>query len=183
MLHPFMPFVTEEIYQMLPFKTHDSIMIANYPKYDKQLVFTSETKEIEKVIEFIALFRNKKAENNVTSEFEVITDIDNELILRMLKLTDKCVKLSKYNGTLEVKFKDYKLVICYDNSEQLVIELENLKKEKESLENSIQRRKKLLANENYVAKAPENIVNQEKENLSIEEDKLKAVLKRLNELS
>lgn len=182
MLHPFMPFVTEEIYQMLPIKTQESIMISDYPKYDKSLVFTKEEKEIDKVIEYISLFRNKKAESGIGSDFEVITNIDNQLILKMLKLTDKIVSNSNMSGNLEVSLDKYKLSICYDDSKQKVEELENLTKEKEDLEASIARRNKLLSNENYVAKAPENIVNQERENLKTEEAKLQVVVERLSKL-
>ena len=182
-MHPFMPFVTEEIYSMLPFKECESIMISEYPKYDKTKVFTKVKKEVDLIIEYIAYFRNKKAENNIGSDFEVITDIDNELILKMLKLSDKVVKDSKLTGRLEVSLDKYKLVICYDDSKQKGEELENLTKEKESLEASITRRKKLLDNPNYVAKAPANIVNQEKENLVREEEKLQLVLERLQSMN
>ena len=182
MMHPFMPFVTEEIYQMLPIKDAESIMISEYPKYDKKLVFKEEKKEVDLIIDYIATFRNKKAEAGIGSDFEVVTDIDNELILRMLKLTDKCVKESKLTGNLEVTLDKYKLVICYDDSKQKGEELENLTKEKESLEASIARRSKLLSNENYVAKAPEKIVNQERESLAQEEAKLKVVLDRLEQI-
>ena len=182
MMHPFMPFVTEEIYQMLPIKDAESIMISEYPKYDKKLVFKDEKKEVDLIIDYIATFRNKKAEAGIGSDFEVVTDIDNELILKMLKLTDKCVKESKLSGNLEVTLDKYKLVICYDDSKQKGEELENLTKEKESLEASIARRSKLLSNENYVAKAPEKIVNQERESLAQEEAKLKVVLDRLEQI-
>ena len=53
MLHPFMPYVTEEIYQMLPIKDSESIMISTYPKYEKEYVFNKEEKEIENILEFI----------------------------------------------------------------------------------------------------------------------------------
>ena len=182
MMHPFMPFVTEEIYQMLPIKDAESIMISEYPKYDKKLVFKDEKKEVDLIIDYIATFRNKKAEAGIGSDFEVVTDIDNELILRMLKLTDKKVKKSELSGNLEVTLDKYKLVICYDDSKQKGEELENLTKEKESLEASIARRSKLLSNENYVAKAPEKIVNQERESLAQEEAKLKVVLDRLEQI-
>ena len=182
MMHPFMPFVTEEIYQMLPIKDAESIMISKYPKYDKKLVFADDKKEMDLVIEYITLFRNRKAENNIGSDFEVITDIDNELILKMLKLTDKIVKSSKLTGTVEVTLDKYKVTICYDDSASKGEEKVALEKEKESLEGSIQRREKLLANENYVAKAPEKIVNQERENLEIEKEKLKVVIDRLEQL-
>lgn len=182
MMHPFMPFVTEEIYQMLPIKDAESIMISEYPKYDKKLVFKDEKKEVDLIIDYIATFRNKKAEAGIGSDFEVVTDIDNELILRMLKLTDKKVKKSELSGNLEVTLDKYKLVICYDDSKQKGEELENLTKEKESLEASIARRSKLLSNENYVAKAPLAIVNQERESLAQEEAKLKVVLDRLEQI-
>lgn len=182
MLHPFMPFVTEEIYQMLPVKDADSIMISNYPKYRKENIFESETKEIDTIIEYIAMFRNKKAESNIGSDFEVITDIDNELIIKMLKLTDKIVEESNMSGNLEVTLDKYRLFICYDDSKQKGEELENLTKEKKSLEASIKRRSNLLANENYCSKAPEKIVNQERESLSQEQAKLQVILDRLNKL-
>ena len=51
MLHPFMPYVTEEIYQNLPFKDNDSIMISTYPKYDLNLVFEQDAKVIDNLIE------------------------------------------------------------------------------------------------------------------------------------
>ena len=183
MLHPFMPFVTEEIYQMLPIKDEESIMISDYPSYNEEYVFDKEKEEMDKVIEYISYFRNKKAENNISSEFEVVTNITNELIIKMLKLEDKIVNSSELTGSLLVSLGNYELTIYYDNSKQKGEELENLTKEKEQLEGSIARRSKLLSNENYVAKAPEKIVNQEKENLAIEEEKLKVVIARLEELS
>jgi len=182
MLHPFMPFVTEEIWGMLPIKISDSIMISNYPEYDKKFVFNKDLKEIDLVNKFITEFRNKKAENNIGSDFEVVTDIKNELILKMLKLTDKIVDESKLSGSLEVALDKYQLIIYYDDSKQKGEELENLNKEKEQLESSIARRSKLLDNPNYVNKAPAKIVNQEKENLQAEKDKLALVLDRLNKL-
>ena len=182
MMHPFMPFVTEEIYQMLPICDAESIMISEYPKYDESLMFTSDKKEIDLVIEYITSFRNRKAESNIGSDFNVITNIDNELILRMLKLTDKVVDSSDLSGTVEVVLDKYKAVICYDDSASKGEEKANLIKEKETLENSIARREKLLSNENYVAKAPENIVNQERENLEAEKAKLDVVNDRLKEL-
>lgn len=183
MMHPFMPFVTEEIYQMLPIQDSESIMISTYPKYDKEMVFTKEKKEMDKIIEFISLFRNKKAENNIGSDFEIITDIDNELILKMLRIEDKIVISSNLPGSIEVLLDDYKIIICYDDSKQKGEELESLRKEKDNLETSIERRKKLLANENYVAKAPEKIVNQERDNLAHEEAQLKIILQRLEQLN
>ena len=182
MMHPFMPFVTEEIYHMLPIQDSESIMISSYPTYDKKKVFDIDKKEVDKIINFIALFRNKKAENNIGSDYEVITDIDNELILKMLKLEDKRVISSNLSGKIEVILDNYKAILCYDDSKQKDEELANLEKEKSTLEASIERRKKLLANQNYVSKAPAKIVEAEKANLGHEETQLKIVLERLEQL-
>ena len=182
MMHPFMPFVTEEIYHMLPIQDSESIMISSYPTYDKKKVFDIDKKEVDKIINFIALFRNKKAENNIGSDYEVITDIDNELILKMLKLEDKIVISSNLSGKIEVILDNYKAILCYDDSKQKDEELANLEKEKSTLEASIERRKKLLANQNYVSKAPAKIVEAEKANLGHEETQLKIVLERLEQL-
>ena len=84
MLHPFMPFVTEEIYGMCPVKDAESIMISNYPIYDKKLVFAEEEKAVDDQIEFIKNFRNVKAENNITKDMKVMFDTtdDNDLIVK-----------------------------------------------------------------------------------------------------
>ena len=86
--------ITEEIYTMLPIKDTDSIMISNYPKYEKKFIFETEEKVVDDEVEFIKNFRNVKAENNMTKEINVMfnTEDDNELIVKMLKLDDKLVK-------------------------------------------------------------------------------------------
>ena len=88
MLHPFMPYVTEEIYQNLPFKDNDSIMISTYPKYDLNLVFEQDAKVIDNLIGFVANYRNVKQENNIDKNFKVKinNDSDYTLIKKMLKL-------------------------------------------------------------------------------------------------
>ena len=55
-----MPFVTEELYQNLPIKEYESIMISSYPKYDKKLVFEDELLEVESMINFVKVFKPKK---------------------------------------------------------------------------------------------------------------------------
>ena len=178
LMHPFMPFVTEEIYQMLPFKDADSIMISNYPKYDKNYIFNEE-ENIDDVIELITLFRNRKVENNISNEFEVISNVNSSLLNKMLKIEDKIVEKSSYNGKVVVSYKNHELVIYYDNSSNQLLELEKLMKEKDELEKSIMRREKLLANENYVAKAPKEIVASEQEKLAIEKERLDVVVNSL----
>ena len=180
MLHPFMPYVTEEIYQKLPMKDAESIMISEYPKYDKKLLFT--TSEVDEANEFITLFRNKKKDLNI-KDFAIINNIEDkeisELILNMLKLNDK-----SNNGNYELKetvrLNNLSIDILYNDEIDHEKELENLLKEKEKLISSIERREKLLSNENYVNKAPANVVENDRIQLEKEKLKLEEILSKLN---
>ena len=182
MLHPFMPYVTEEIYQMLPIKDSVSIMISTYPKYEKEYVFNKEEKEIDNILEFITLFRNKKLELNIGSDFKVINNIKNndnlDLILNSLKIKDKLTDENTSN-TVKVEYNNLSLEIVYDNTKNLEEERTRLEQELTRLTNSIERRKKLLSNENYTSKAPTNIVNKEKEDLSKELEQLEIIKNKL----
>ena len=182
MLHPFMPYVTEEIYQMLPIKDSVSIMISTYPKYEKEYVFNKEEKEIDNILEFITLFRNKKLELNIGSDFKVINNIKNndnlDLILNSLKIKDKLTTEITTN-TVKVEYNNLSLEIVYDNTKNLEEEHTRLEQELTRLTNSIERRKKLLSNENYTSKAPINIVNKEKEDLSKELEQLEIIKNKL----
>ena len=182
MLHPFMPYVTEEIYQMLPIKDSESIMISTYPKYEKEYVFNKEEKEIDNILEFITLFRNKKLELNIGSDFKVINNIKNndnlDLILNSLKIKDKLTTENTSN-TVKVEYNNLSLEIVYDNTKNLEEEHTRLEQELTRLTNSIERRKKLLSNENYTSKAPLNIVNKEKEDLSKELEQLETIKNKL----
>ena len=88
LLHPFMPYVTEEIYGMLPVKDSESIMISKYPRHNKKLVFEDVEAIVDDEIEFIKNFRNIKAENNISKEFKVMFDTsdDNDLLKRFFLL-------------------------------------------------------------------------------------------------
>ncbi|MBE6161643.1 MAG: valine--tRNA ligase [Firmicutes bacterium] len=175
LLHPFMPFVTEEIYQMLPIKNTESIMIDEYPKYNKDFVFNNELKEIDSKIDFIRAFRNVKTENNIPKDAKVIINTEDEIIIKMLKLQDVQTNERLDIKSYEVKSGKYEATIFFEKEET---EEEKLMKEKqiETLKSSIERRKKLLSNENYVKKAPASLVEQEKNKLSEEEEKLSELL-------
>ena len=181
-MHPFMPFVTEEIYQNLPFKDSNSIMISSYPKYEKEYIFAEDTKKVDKILEFITLFRNKKLENNIGKDLEVESASLDDLAVKMLKLDDKLVTESKKNTKILVSINDITAYICYDNNIDKEEVLKELTKKKETLEASIKRRNNLLSNENYVKKAPSNIVEKERLDLQKETDMLNNVLKEIESL-
>ena len=173
LLHPFMPYVTEEIYQMLPIKEEESIMISNYPKYSKKYIFELEEEVVDDEIEFIRSFRNVKAENNITKDMKVMFDTtdDNNLIVKMLKLDENLVNEPLGIKSYKVFSKRVKATIFFEKMET---EADKVLKETQiaALKSSIARREKLLANENYVAKAPKNIVDMDREKLKEEKEKL-----------
>ncbi len=170
-LHPFMPFVTEEIYGKLPIKTHDSIMIGEYPKYDKRLVFPEEEKLVSLKIDFIKAFRTVKNDNNIPKDAKVNINTDDDIIIKMLKLDnvriDEKLDINAYN----VKSGEYEATIYY---EKVMTEEEIKLKEKQinDLKASIEKRKKLLSNEAYVSKAPAALVQKERDTLASEEELL-----------
>jgi len=188
MLHPFMPYVTEEIYSMLPNKKEESIMLSTYPTYDKKTVFTESEKMIDETLEFITMCRVKKQELNIGSEFNVKINVSNEfiktLIIKSLKLEDKQLELDakiQDDASIEmIRLNDLQLEIIYDDSKNKLEIKKTLEKERDSLIQSIERRKKLLGNENYVQKAPSQIVEKEREALKKEEEQLELVNQKLN---
>ena len=173
MLHPFMPYVTEEIYQNLPFKDNDSIMISTYPKYDLNLVFEQDAKVIDNLIGFVANFRNVKQENNIGKNFKVKinNDSDYTLIKKMLKLDDNIIDTELNITKYEVISGIYNITLYYEK-EETEEDLIFKKKQCENLEKSIARRRGLLNNPSYVSKAPSHLVSEEREKLKKEEEEL-----------
>ena len=175
LLHPFMPFVTEEIYLMLPIKDAESIMISSYPVYNKEYEFDAS---LDYTLDLITKIRKIKLENNIKEYSIYYNKLDNiDILSSMLKLDKEKFVTSK--NELDEIVVDKNVSILYDGSDNKEKEMESLLKEKERLESSIARREKLLSNENYVAKAPINIVEQERKNLEEEKENLEAILNKL----
>ena len=171
-----MPFVTEEIYNNLPFKDNETIMLSKYPEYNSNLIFEEE-KIGNNIIDFIKKFRNIKAENNMdkTIKVKIENNEDYNLINKMLKIEDNIITDDLDIKKYIVEDGNYKMTIYYEKVE--TEEDKELKlKQIESLKNSIARRKKLLDNKNYVEKAPEKLVLEEKEKLMNEEKLLANLL-------
>ena len=172
MLHPFMPFVTDEIYKQVPFVC-DDITTSDYPMIDKSLIFSDEERQVNDQIEFMRVFRNKKAELQLTKEYKVYlkNDVDYDMISKMLKW-DGHITLEKLEAkAYEVSYREYE-VILYDEHEETEEDKEKRQKEINTLKQSIEKREKLLANEAFVKKAPASLVEQEKEKLKSEKKKM-----------
>ncbi len=176
LLHPFMPYVTEEIYQMLP-DSKESIMISTYPKYDNKKVFDKESSDIDKLIDIITNIRNARQSNNFGSNYILVNNLKIKYLIDDYK--DIISKLTKASFSTDINdnftsvdiITNYGIITAYYDGNKN-IDITSLIKEKTSLENSINRRKNLLSNEGYINKAPASLVEQEREKLKEEETKL-----------
>ena len=180
MLHPFIPFVTEEIYQKLPINK-ESIMISSYPIYNKKYIFDEEEKEIESIINEITNIRNFKVSNKITKDSNTIIEVDKKyesIFKNILKVSDEIKKINN-SKKLEYNSPIIKVTFEIENKEDDVNIKEKLLEEKNKLIVSIEKRKKLLSNENYINKAPKNIVDLDREKLKEEEERLKIIEKEL----
>ena len=187
LLHPFMPFVTEEIYNMLPIKEAESIMISSYPVENKKFNFDDTIKLMDEVRNFITKARITKKENNIPKEFKYSLECNNfeaeKIIKDMLKLNDTTsddnyskVSIQSDTNVLKANLTYYYVV----SEEKLNVQKEALEKEKKTLESNIARREKLLSNPGYVNNAPKNLVDEEKTKLENEKRELEIVISKLN---
>ena len=179
MMHPFMPYVTEEIYTKLP-NTEESIMLSKYPEYNQKEVF-KESSDLEEIIDLIKKIRKARLENNIKENY---IEYKNEVLINNKEIIDKMTKNVNINNyknldTIKFNFKGEIVTLYYDNSSNETAEIERLYKEKERLENSILRREKLLNNENYVNKAPKEIVETERKMLEKEKQELEIIIQKL----
>ena len=184
MLHPFMPYVTEEIYQMLPIH-EESIMISHYPVYEEEYVFEKETKDMEEMIDFITRVRTYKLEQKVPKEAVVYyVGREKELVFKLLKVQNETTELTSdmEKTMIHSNYDQYKIAYQFDQSKNNKELKEKLEKELASLNQSIERRKKLLSNPGYVSHAPEQIVNKERENLQVEEKRKEEIEEKLSHI-
>ena len=180
LLHPFMPYVTEEIYQKLPIKDVESIMISSYPTYNKKDIYKEESEELESILEDIVAVRNLKASNKITKEALVNFECKNEKLIPIyasqLKITEDNLTSDDPDNMVSCNYKSQNITITYFFEEAHVDE-KAIEEEINKLKSSIERREKLLSNENYVNKAPANIVELDRKKLAEEKEKLEKLLK------
>ena len=178
MLHPIMPYVTEEIYSMLPIKDAESIMVSSYPKESKKMLFEEDKELLKKVMKDIISIRNLKANNNITKKAFVKIDVKEDLskiYRQQLKIQDEMILSEGKENLLKINYNsDFINITYYYEGE--VLDENKIQEEIDALTKSIERRKKLLANENYVNKAPKNIVDMDRKKLEEEENRLKKLM-------
>lgn len=193
LLHPFMPFITEEIYTHLVHE--DTIMKATWPVYSEELNYQKEEEEIELVMDIIKSVRNIRAQMNVLpSKKAEILIVARDKATEEVILNGKGYIISLANAT-NIHLLDKTLVP--DNVASSVIsggeifipladlidkekEIERLNKEKTHLEQEVDRVNKKLANEGFVKKAPQKIIDEEKAKKEKYEVMLENVIEMLN---
>ena len=174
MLHPFMPFITEEIWQKLQ-TGEETIMLSDFPKEEKEFINIEAEKEFDYLKEIISAIRNIRGEANVSpsKKIEVIFKTADENARNILqnnaKILDKLANVEKYEFNVEIpKLVGFRLV---DTTEIFVplAELIDLNKEIEKLDKNIEKTQveldkvlKKLSNENFVAKAKPEAVEKER---------------------
>ena len=115
MLHPFMPYVTEEIYQMLPIKDAKSIMISKYPVVE-DYNYTSELETIDKVLEDIVSIRNLKQSNNITKDAKVkvtVKQLLKSIYYSQLKIKEENLVDSEITDMLSSNYQSKNIDITY----------------------------------------------------------------------
>ncbi len=183
LLHPFMPFITEEIWQTLP-HDGDSIMISEWPVYSDELNFANDENEMERIMTAIKAVRNRRAEMNVPPSKKAKLYIDTafdktfsegaNFFVRLASASEvEIVKDFDGGDMVTVITEDAKIFIPLDELVDFKAELERLEKEKKAVLKEIDFVSNKLNNPGFVAKAPEAVVNAQRENLAKYQEKLK----------
>ncbi len=182
LLHPFMPFITEEIWQTLP-HDGDSIMISEWPVFTDELSFKADEAEMERVMTAIKAVRNRRAEMNVppTKKAKIFIETAYEktfseganFFVRLASASEvEIVKGYENDEAVAIITEDARLFIPLDELVDFKAELERLEKEKAGVLKEIAFVSGKLNNEKFVAKAPEALVNEQREKLAKYNEKL-----------
>ena len=175
LLHPFMPFITEEIWQSIPHEG-ESLMLADWPVYKEELNFKAEKDQMESVMEAIRAIRNRRAEMNVPPSKKAALYVltakpqifaEGEGFLQRLAYADAVSMLEKepenLDGMVTITTADAKLYIPMGQLVDVAKELDRIGKELEKNKKFLASLEAKLTNEKFVGRAPEAVVNAERE--------------------
>ena len=187
LLHPFMPYITEEIWQSLPHEG-ESIMVSSWPEYDEAHCFESEAAQFTKVMDAIKAIRNRRAEMNVPPSKKATLYIETANAQVFERCAAFLVRLASASevevnadfdkaGAVQVITDSAKIYIPMAELIDMEKEAARLAKEKEQCEKQAAGLEARLNNPGFVNKAPENVVAAERDRLA----KLKERLAKLEE--
>ena len=189
LLHPFMPFITEEIWQALPHEG-DFLIRAQWPEYQERFAFTQEENAMEAVKDAISAVRARRSEMNVPpsrkAKILIVTQTPDiyaggrDFIMRLAYASEVEVQAQSpedLKGMVTVATHNATLYLPLAELVDIRQELERIAKEKTKAEENLARIEKKLQNESFVSKAPEAVVNAEREKA----DKARALIAKLEE--
>ncbi|NLW52241.1 MAG: valine--tRNA ligase [Tissierellia bacterium] len=189
LLHPFMPFITEEIYGLIP-STSEMIIVSDYPVFDEADEFRWEEESIATIVDSITAIRNQRAELKVPnskksklyvySSDKAILDLFEKLSYNLVSLAsvselETLTTDQNIDETMPIIMKGYKLYLSLQGLIDYQKELDRLTAEKEKVDSEIKRAEGKLNNEKFVSKAPQKLVDEEKTKL----EKYKAMLEEI----
>ena len=192
LLHPFMPYITEEIWQTLPHEG-ETIMLSKYPEYDESLDFPQAAKEMESVMDAIKAIRNRRQEMNVppsrkakvyiATKLEDVFANGSKFICKLASASEVEIGESfEIEGAVTVVTTDAKIYIPMDELVDKAAETARLKKELAATEKLLAQSEGKLNNQGFISKAPEKVVETVKQQAAREREKiaqLKAALEAL----
>lgn len=196
MLHPFMPFITEEIWQQLPHQG-ESITIATWPQFRADLHDAKAAKEMKRLVSIIKAVRNIRAEVNtpMSKQIALIIKAENETVLEELETERSYLERFCNPGELTIAQavdKPEKAMSAVVTGAEIFLPLEGLidfdkeiarlEKELVKWDKEVERVQKKLANEGFVKKAPQAVVDEEKQKEKDYLEKQEKVRERLSEL-
>lgn len=197
LLHPFMPFITEEIWQHLP-NRQSPLIVSSWPVFEKQYHNEEAEKKMGFVMDAIKGIRNARQEMNVApskkaslifvtkgKDIKDIIEYGRRYFINLASADNIWVQEDRENlgeGNLSVVLDRCEVFIPLKELIDIDKEIERLEKEKKKLEGELKRVKGKLSNEGFVKKAPKEVVDKEKEKLEKYENMMEKVLERLNNL-
>ncbi|MBC5997031.1 valine--tRNA ligase [Romboutsia ilealis] len=196
LLHPYMPFITEEIYTHLP-TVEGSIVIAQWPHYTEADNMAKEEEMMNLTMDGIRNIRNVRSEMNVppskkakviivpTEEKKEAMESGKDYFVTLASASEVEIVADETNipeDAVSVVIDGVKIFIPLDELVDFAKEIERLSKEKSKLESEIKRVNGKLSNEGFVAKAPEALINAEKAKKEKFEEMMKSVVERLENL-
>jgi valyl-tRNA synthetase len=197
MLHPFMPFITEEIWKHLSHGEEDSIMISAWPESNPHDIDTQAEEQMEAIMDVIRSIRNIRAEMEVPpakkakvilvvkDEYKNIFE-DGRIYLERLAAISSIIIQGDRRGiptnTVSAITDKAQIFLPLEDLVDIDKEMERLLKEKENLEKELKRVDSKLSNENFVKKAPKAVVDAERDKKLKYQDMMAKVLKRIDSL-
>ncbi|ELJ9285269.1 valine--tRNA ligase [Staphylococcus pseudintermedius] len=196
LLHPFMPFVTEHIWQNLPHEG-ESIVTSAWPTVDASLVFEESKDVMEQLVEIIKAVRQSRLEVNtpLSKEIPIKIQAKNETIQQLLKTNQHYLERFCNPSTLEIETQidipdkamttvvaAGEVILPIEGLIDMDKELERLEKDLQKWQKELDRVNKKLSNENFVNKAPVHVINEEKEKQVKYQEKYDGVKARIEQL-